>query len=128
MELLATDPSDFLNDELRDKAQVKAGEEVVLRASEDGAEVALVVLSLPSQMTEAELETLYVPLTLRKRGIASRALECAEDYCRQRGHTVLKLWANPLDDDTDQEWLIGWYKRWGYVDSDGGYAELEKAL
>jgi hypothetical protein len=55
------------------------------------------------------LEKLYVPVRLRKGGIASGILVCAEEYCRQRQVPVLRLWANPLDDDTDQDWLIGWY-------------------
>jgi GNAT superfamily N-acetyltransferase len=121
-------PGRFSNDELRLQAEGQEGDDVVvLRATGDGDEEALVILSL-TNATEAELEKLYVPFIARGRGTASRALACAENYCRQRGVAVLFLWANPLDDHTDQEWLIGWYRRRGYVDADGGYAELQKVL
>ena len=104
------------------------GEDVaVLRATIDGEEVALLVLSIPAGLDEAELETIYVPVARRNAGIASGALRCAEDYCRQHGFSVLTLWANPLDDETDQERLFDWYKRHGYVDAGGSY-ELRKIL
>jgi GNAT superfamily N-acetyltransferase len=129
LELVEAKASDFTNRDLRNEADEQAGDEVVvLRAVSSGSEVALATLSLPAGLPEAELEKLYVPSALRNGGIASSALRCAEDYCRQRKFAVLRLWANPLDEDTDQEWLIGWYKRRGYVDADAGYAELQKAL
>jgi GNAT superfamily N-acetyltransferase len=129
VDLIEAKASDFINRDLRSEAEDQAGEEViVLRALSCGSEVALVILSLPVGLPEAELEKLYVPKALRKGGIASSALQSAEKHCSQRGFAVLTLWANPLDDDTDQEWLIDWYKRRGYVDADGGYAELKKTL
>jgi GNAT superfamily N-acetyltransferase len=129
MELVACEPARFTNDELRTEAGEKTDQDaIVFRAIVGGDEVALVILSLPEGLTEAELDKLYVPSAARKSGIASRALQRAEDYCRQQGRTLLTLWANPLDDDTDQEWLINWYRRRGYVDGSGGYGELEKKL
>lgn len=122
-------PFDFTDAALRSEAEGQEGEDIaIFRALIDGNEVGLVVVCLPTGGTEAELEKLYVPVRLRKGGIASRVLVCAEEYCRQRQVSVLRLWANPLDDDTDQDWLIGWYRRRGYVDADDGYAELQKVL
>jgi len=129
MELVACSEDDFSDAELRTEAKGQQSEDVVvLRAADGGEEQALVILSLPTGMSEAELEKLYVPVALRGRGIASRVLQCAEDYCRTRERTLLTLWATPLDDDTKQDWLIGWYKRRGYVDAEAGYAELKKTL
>jgi GNAT superfamily N-acetyltransferase len=127
--LVGAVPLDFTDAVLRSEAEGQEGEGIViLRALTDETEVGIVIVCLPSEATEAELEELYVPIGLRKGGIASRVLACAEEYCRQRQVAVLRLWANPLDDDTDQDWLIGWYRRRGYVDAEDGYAELQKIL
>ena len=119
MELVRAKPHDFTNDELRTQAGgQEGGDVIVFRVLSGGSEVGLVILSLPCEMEEAELEKLYVPTSLRQRGVGGRALECAEDYCRQHQFRVLRLWANPLDEETDQERLIAWYRRFGYVDAE----------
>jgi len=129
MELVICSQDDFTDIKPRTEAKGQRSEDVVvLRATDSGEEQALVILSLPAGMDEAELEKLYVPGALRGRGIASRALQIAEDHCRAWGRTLLTLWATPLDDDTNQDWLIRWYKRRGYVDAEAGYGELKKAL
>lgn len=120
--------NDFQSEQLRkDASALGTGDEIFLKASNDAGDEAFAVLSLLSD-DDAELEKLLVPDNARKTGIGSRTLTAVEDYCRKRNIKILRLWANPLDDATDQQWLIGWYKRHGYTESGDGFAELEKTL
>jgi GNAT superfamily N-acetyltransferase len=103
------------------------GGALILRLSDNASSEVLAVLGCPHKH-EAELERLYVPQNLRKQGLGTRALITIEKYCRENGIAVLRVWAKPLDDDTEHDRLISWYKRNGYRESGRGPAELQKVL
>jgi len=39
----------------------------------------------------------------------------------------IKLFPRPLDEETDKDRLVNWYKRWGFVSVDNGEAMVRKA-
>jgi ribosomal protein S18 acetylase RimI-like enzyme len=80
-------------------------------------ELGIVVFDFTSgDAGEVELVEIYVLPTLRSRGVGAEALRLAESFAQKAGRTFMTLYAEPLDDDTDdaKEALIKWYTRLGY--------------
>lgn len=75
------------------------------------------------------LSGLSVVSEKRQSGLGRALVEAAENVARERGAKLMILWADKND------WVINWYKRLGYVESDypreqdeEDLQELEKRL
>jgi ribosomal protein S18 acetylase RimI-like enzyme len=92
-------------------AEVKAGRRVLLAAFLDGDLVGSVQMLLalpPNQPHRGEITKLLVHSTARRRGIAQRLMEAAEDEARAEGKTLLVLDAVTDGDATRLYDRLGW--------------------
>ncbi len=104
-------------------AQVAGGWEYYLLLDEEGSEGGYLALVPEADKRSMKLSKIYLRSNLRGRGLGRRALELAEDRCRQLEFSRLWLTVNRHNSDS-----IAWYLRNGFknagpivTDIGGGY-------
>jgi len=104
-------------------AQVAGGWEYYLLFDEEGAEGGYLALVPEADKRSMKISKIYLRSNLRGRGLGRRALDLAEDRCRQLEFSRLWLTVNRHNSDS-----IAWYLRNGFAnagpivtDIGGGY-------
>jgi diamine N-acetyltransferase len=104
-------------------AQVADGWEYYLLMDEEGGAGGYLALVSEADKCSMQLSKIYLRSNLRGRGLGRRALELAEDRCRQQ--EISRLWLTVNRHNSDS---IAWYLRNGFAnagpvvtDIGGGY-------
>ena len=100
---------------------------------EDEKEVALISLDIYDRFEFPEVDylviyELYVPESLRNKGVGTRALEATEKFAKELRFRKTRLHAKPLFETRTQAEMVAWYQRRGYAQIEGQPSDLEKVL
>ena len=98
-------------------------------AIESGAEVGFLDAEFwPVEEERFVIYKIFVPASLRRRGIGTWLLAAAEEKARGLGHRSVLLIPRAMDATFDQQRLIEWYASKGYVllDDDGNGAYVKQ--
>jgi GNAT superfamily N-acetyltransferase len=94
----------------------------------DGEEKAFVSIDHREDLNSIVLYELFVPESLRGKGIGRHVLNCIEKFASRRNYDRIVLVPEPLDGGVEKQRLVRWYKRAGYADRPDSRGELEKLL
>jgi GNAT superfamily N-acetyltransferase len=99
-------------------------------ATESGAEVGFLHTEFwPVVEERFVIYEIFVPTSLRRRGIGTWLLAAAEEVARDLGHKSVLLIPKAMDETFDQQRLKEWYASKGYVLlEDGGNGAFVKQL
>lgn len=121
---------DFHQPELSERFRVstKSSKTVSYRALRDKCEVAFVALDRWPELDRLVLYELFVPVSLREKGVGSATLQAVEELAVSEGFAVVRLLPRPLDPSVDHDRLQRGYRHRGYRTTSDGTGELEKHL
>jgi GNAT superfamily N-acetyltransferase len=100
-------------------------------ATEGGAEVGFLHVEFwpKEELEHCVIYEIFVPPSLRRRGIGTRLLAAAETIARNRGYRSVQLHPRTMDEEIDQNILEQWYATHGYVpDQDDGVTLLKQVI
>jgi GNAT superfamily N-acetyltransferase len=84
-------------------------------ATESGSEVGLLSIDLLPEEERFVIYEIFVPSSLRRRGVGARLLAAAEEMARDLGYKSALLLPKTMDEAFDQQALEEWYARKGYT-------------
>lgn len=131
MELIELiNPEDCLDPQILERARAssKAPHTRHFIAKDAHSELAFIALDLVPMVDYLVLYELFVPDSLRGKGIGARALIDVESFARSKGYSKVTLNPAPLVQDRSPTDLIDWYKSRGYLEGDNVANELEKNI
>lgn len=108
---------DFEIPELKKRAQESTRSLITkhYKALAHGKEVAFVSLDRWPEPKQMIIYEIFVPISIRRQGIATAVLNEAERIAACEGLSVIRLRPSPLDTGITMTALIDWYNRHGYV-------------
>jgi len=128
--------SEARNDEIRD-SQIRtrdtaSSKNVFTRhylATEGGSEVGFLSIDIIPNVKHFVIYEIFVPSTLRRRGVGTQLLEAAEKMADGLGYQSTLLVPKTLDQEFGQRALEDWYSRQGYTpDHNSGVGAFIKRL
>ena len=122
MELQNVNPQDISDAAIRDRYLNGSRSNFTFHflASEMGTEVGFLAVDINPDDVHFVIYGLFVPPTLRRRGIGTRIIEAAEALGRQHGYKKAMLIPKSLDEGFEQSDIEEWYRSLGYRPLLGG--------
>jgi GNAT superfamily N-acetyltransferase len=105
-----------------------AGRSIEFLATKDSNEAGFLSYEDRSDERLGFIYEIFVLPPFRNRGVGAYLLQQAERYAIQLNCNVARLKPFALDDETDQNQLIAWYKRMGYLPIENDQKHFQKML
>ena len=93
-----------------------------------GKEVAFVSIDRWPELDQFVLYELYIPKSLRRKGVGKLVLTEIEFIAKKEGFHSVKLKPHPLDSDINERDLIAWYQYLGYCQDTSANGDLIKKI
>lgn len=120
---------DVKNETLRERAiRAKCRRSLDFIVIGSGTEIALLSYEDWSEQSVGFIYEIFVLPPYRQKGLGSFLLLYAEDLAVKLGHTTIRLKPHALDEDIDQERLVTWYAKKGYLRDAVETEIMEKSL
>lgn len=123
-------PEDFETPELKNRAKESTRSKITIhyKASVDGREVAFLALDRWPELGAMAVYEIFVPLSVRRQGIATAVLKETERITACEGLSLVRVRPYSFDHGITREALFNWYDQQGYVRDSNIPGELFKIV